>query len=444
MRHASNRFAVLIAAALSLGAARSAFAELYAITDLGSLGGAKGSGALALNGHGSSAGYSFVAGTNLVHAMINRYGVVQDLGTLGGTQSLAHAVNSSGDAVGWSYSASIAKPQPVLWRGGQIIDLGTFGGDSGDARDINDAGLVVGSAFNAAVEERAFWWQGGALHEIGTLGGTQSRAYSCNQQGQIVGWAMTEGDYEIHPFVVSPGGALLDLGTLGGPSSHAYDINERGHVCGWSMLEPNRAPSRGWFWEGGDLKNIGTLGGIYSSAYGLNNLDQIVGASTRADEVQVAFLVRGGIMADLNTLLPPASGWFLTRAWDIDDQGAIVGEGTLNGVPRAFLMTPLSTVSAPPSGPGTLRFAGATPNPMPSTGGVFAFSQPAPGPVRLELFDAGGRRLRTVAARDFGAGESRLAWDGRDESGRAQGPGVYWACLTVAGRTLTRAFVVVR
>ncbi len=443
MRLESIRHALLFACALALASGSFARAETYSITDLGTLGGANGSGALALNGRGTTAGYSFVQGTNFVHAMLNRYGAVEDLGTLGGTQSLARSVNAVGDAVGWAYPTGVATQRAVLWRNGVIVPLGTFGGNASDARDINNTGLVVGSAFDADRNERAFWWQGDALHDMGTLGGAQSRAYACNEWGDIVGWAAILDDIGLHAFLGKPNGELYDLGTLGGPTSHAYDINESVHLCGWSMLAPNSPPSRGWFWANGIMKSVGTLGGIYSSAFGLNNLDQVVGASTRADEVQVAFLWRNEQMTDLNTLLAAGSGWFLTRAWDIDDYGAIVGEGTHNGAPRAFLLTPSNTVSTPPAAPTAVRFSGATPNPM-QAGGAFVFALPAEAAVTLELYDTTGRRSRALAEGMFRAGETRVRWDGRDDNGRPLVPGAYWARLTVAGRAITRAFVVVR
>ena len=43
---------------------------------------------------------------------------------------------------------------------------------------------------------------------------------------------------------------------------------------------------------------------------------------------------------DLNTLIPLNSGWFLREARGINDQGMIVGNGTLNGVERGFLLAP--------------------------------------------------------------------------------------------------------
>ncbi len=420
-------------------------AELYNITDLGSLGGVRGSGAYSLSGTGVVAGYSFVAGSSFVHAMVNDHGAVLDLGTLGGTQSLARAVNSSGVVVGWAYPAGLAWQRAFLWQQGVMTELGTFGGNGSDASDINDGGTVVGSAYDALGRERAFWWRDGVLHELGTLGGSQSRALALNAWGDIVGMSAIAGDDEYHAFLTKPGSPLYDLGTLGGPASHAHDVNEQVHVCGWSMLRPNDPASRGFLWAEGVLRSLGTLGGIYSAAFGLNDQDQVVGASTRADEVQVAFLWSNDQMVDLNTLLPPGHGWRLVSASDIDENGAIVGEGVRpDGKSRAFLLTPAGTTGIPrPAAAPPLRFAGATPNPV-RGGARFAFELPSAGSASLVLYDLGGRSVRELASGWFSAGGQSVSWDGRGDDGLALAPGAYYARLVTARGALARRFVLVR
>ncbi|MCE9627362.1 MAG: T9SS type A sorting domain-containing protein [Candidatus Eisenbacteria bacterium] len=437
-----RRWLAAVASLAMLVAAPSRAQQSYHLTDLGSLGGVRGSGAYAHRG-GVSVGYSFVAGSSFVHAMLNDRGTVVDLGTLGGTQSLARAVNSHGQVVGWAYLPGLAWQRAFLWQGGVMTDLGTFGGNVSDALDLNDAGIVVGSSFDLLGRERAFWWEGGALHDLGTIGGSQSRASGINQWGDITGMAQIEGDDEFHAFLSKPGSPLYDLGTLGGPASHAHDINDLVQVCGWSMIEPNNPASRGFVWADGIMKSVGTLGGIYSAAFGLNNLGQVVGASTRADGTQAAFLWQGDQIVDLNTLLPPGSGWFLSSASDIDANGAIVGEG-LNpqGKSRAYLLTPAATTDVPHA-QARLAFAGAWPNPV-RAGTRFRFELPAAGQASLELFDLSGRRVRALATGAFGAGPQSVAWDGRDESGEWAGAGAYFAQLRTPAGTLTRRFVVVR
>ncbi|MBM4118128.1 hypothetical protein FJ251_10390 [bacterium] len=53
--------------------------------------------------------------------------------------------------------------------------------------------------------------------------------------------------------------------------------------------------------------------------------------------------------------------------------------------------------------------------------------------LRLEIFDAGGRRVRCLERSALPAGELSLVWDGRDETGRALPAGLYFTRLAADG-----------
>ena len=53
--------------------------------------------------------------------------------------------------------------------------------------------------------------------------------------------------------------------------------------------------------------------------------------------------VMAGLVTDLNTLIPPDSGWELQSAEDINNAGQIVGAGTIHGQHHAFLLTPAAS-----------------------------------------------------------------------------------------------------
>lgn len=118
-----------------------------------------------------------------------------DLGTLGGTTSIAQGVSSSGTIVGWSFTASGAQ-HAFSYSGGIMTDLGTLGGTSGSvASGINSAGTIVGSSYitgNSAVD--AFIDSGGVMTDLNTLldssgaGWTLIGAQAINDNGQIVGY----------------------------------------------------------------------------------------------------------------------------------------------------------------------------------------------------------------------------------------------------------------
>jgi hypothetical protein len=87
-----------------------------------------------------------------------------------------------------------------------------------------------------------------------------------------------------------------------------------------------------------------------------------------------------------------------------------------------------------------LAFDGAWPNP--SRGAVSLRLALAPGfeggPLRVTLVDPSGRRVRVLETNaPRGGGAWMLAWDGRDEAGRAVAPGVYGVRIAGAGAIVT-------
>jgi triacylglycerol esterase/lipase EstA (alpha/beta hydrolase family) len=80
--------------------------------------------------------------------------------------------------------------------------------------------------------------------------------------------------------------------------------------------------------------------------------------------------------------------------------------------------------------------------PNPSAGPArLTFTLAEAGPVRLGLYDLGGREVRALARGERGAGRHTVAWDGLDGRGGAAPPGVYFARLEAGGTTLTRRLV---
>ena len=92
---------------------------------------------------------------------------------------------------------------------------------------------------------------------------------------------------------------------------------------------------------------------------------------------------------------------------------------------------PLTDIIGPKAGRGLTIARG----PNPSAGAVTAsFSLAGAGPVRLEVYDLAGRRVRTLCAEVLGAGPHSVVWDGRDRGGRRAPSGVYLFALDAGGR----------
>ncbi len=108
-----------------------------------------------------------------------------------------------------------------------------------------------------------------------------------------------------------------------------------------------------------------------------------------------------------------------------------------NESPVATLV-PSGTTDIAGSLPATLAFTIAGDNPSRS-GAELRFALPRPGPVRITIFDALGRRVRTLADATYPAGRFTVHWDGA-----ASGDGIYFARLEALGRTLHRKLVIRR
>ena len=108
-------------------------------------------------------------------------------------------------------------------------------------------------------------------------------------------------------------------------------------------------------------------------------------------------------------------------------------------IARAILTT---SVPAGHAGDAALHFAVA---PNPFTGStLLRFSLAAAGPVRAELLDVTGRRVRSLVAGELVAGEHTLRWDGRDDRGHALPAGLYFARLETAGNGVVRRLALAR
>lgn len=234
----------------------------------------------------------------------NRTGDVTLLGDFGGNffgfNGVATSINDVGDAVGYSYLDSVSR-HAFLYRKGTMTDIGSFGGDSG-ALAINALDQVVGFATdpNTGVSH-AFKYINGAMTQIGP--DTESVARDINIWGQVVGSYLTSDQTAFRGFL-SSGATFADFGS--GPETDPFAINDLGQIVG-VFLKPF----------------VSTCNG-----------------EPCIDYKQHAFLAENRKFVDLNGLIPGASGWELTSAFDVNDLGQIAGYGLVKDKFRAFLLTP--------------------------------------------------------------------------------------------------------
>jgi len=93
---------------------------------------------------------------------------------------------------------------------------------------------------------------------------------------------------------------------------------------------------------------------------------------------------------------------------------------------------------------GRVYRASVTPNPINPVGDL-SFITAAPGPVRIQLFDLGGRLVRTLLdVASAPAGPHRLLIDGRSESGESLGSGIYFYRISTPDGSFTGRLVVLK
>ncbi len=105
-------------------------------------------------------------------------------------------------------------------------------------------------------------------------------------------------------------------------------------------------------------------------------------------------------------------------------------EGTLLSSPDASIPT---VYALSPPGPNPFRGRAA-----------MTFALPEAGKVRLAIYDASGRAVRTLANGTHGAAVHRVVWDARDDGGRLVGPGVYFARISAGAYEADRRLTVIR
>jgi probable HAF family extracellular repeat protein len=172
---------------------------------------------------------------------------MQELGTLGGSVSVALAINDHGDVAGYSDIASGAT-HAFFYRRGRMIDIGTLGGNWAQAMGISDSRHVVGcSTLEGDEQTRAFVYRRGTMTALPSLGGRSACAYGINMDGTIVGAASNAAE-ETHGFVFD-GTQTVDLNDQLSASDRAK----------WLIIGANAVNHRGMIAATGQNRLNGTV-----------------------------------------------------------------------------------------------------------------------------------------------------------------------------------------
>jgi probable HAF family extracellular repeat protein len=121
-----------------------------------------------------------------------------DLGTLGGTFSVANSINNRGQVVGFAGLPGDNVSHASLWQHGTVTDLGTLGGSSSNAVAINASGTVIGESTTTGDANDPFIYSKGTMTDLYTLlpaGVTNLTVAGINDRGQIVGYGNDSNGY---------------------------------------------------------------------------------------------------------------------------------------------------------------------------------------------------------------------------------------------------------
>jgi probable HAF family extracellular repeat protein len=358
----------------------------YTVRDLGTVGALPGQ-PFTVNDNRSVAGV-VMTGSGLLHAVVwSGEGIMNDLGS-DGLNSIAFGINDSGVTVGQAEIAATdpggedfcgtqalglpgtnATCAPFAAQNGIMSSLRTLGGANGRAYAVNSRGQIAGTAENTTLDPacpspqkyqfKPVLWQGEEAVELPTADGDRNGfAASINENGDVVGASGNCVAYNtqglsslqtVHALLWETG-RVIDLGNLGGNVGHiAKNINNNGEVVGSSDLAGDKARHAFRWTRNTGMQDLGTVPGDGGSAgLGINDQGVITGVSTAPDFSSFrAFVWSGGVMTDLNQLIPANSALYLLTACSINARGEIIGFAmNAGGQVHGYLAAPVGPEEA--------------------------------------------------------------------------------------------------
>jgi PKD repeat protein len=248
-------------------------------------------------------------------------------------------------------------------------DYGAFG--------INQAGEVAGYEvgtnpyrqsslpYNPAIFVGNKWkvFDIARLYPRGTRQGVYADRFilnSINDGGYAVGYKYRYGLAGSAAILIDTNGPVNDASDvvyLSTPAGgRAVDINDSNIIVGTTGSSSRTTPvinaqAYKLNYDTGNLAILPVLeGGLRSSANDINGYNQVVGSSESAAGNHAVIWDETGTIVDLNNMIMADTGWVLTSATAINDNGDITGSGTLNGEAHGFLLTSGAIPEPPPVG----------------------------------------------------------------------------------------------
>lgn len=230
------------------------------------------------------------------------------------------------------------------------------------------------------------------------------------------------------------GRAIYEQPCAGGPPGCMEYFYSRATGCGYDY------DSRGWTVE---------------PAYCVLAFDRMASAKLAITLQFLLSLESGGTFKDLYAYWPPPSD--PEYPWTIADtsvvnmsiifwaMATVLTDRVARGTPETLVLYDDTLTDAPPTAPGAPGALALSVGPNPARGPcTLRFTLPHADPARIDVCDAGGRRVRGFPAEWRAPGPHAVPWDGLDDAGRPAPSGVYWARVVTRDGARTARFALVR
>jgi probable HAF family extracellular repeat protein len=258
---------------------------------------------------------------------IYQNGIMTEIYFSGSTSySLDFAINDSDNFIGTGFFSNPS------FRGFFNYDfLSDLGQGDTWANDINNSNLVLGSAWDSQNTAYLVIYQDTSIIHTYEFDGSPE---AINDFGIVAGtdWPV---DYGI-PFIYDyHTGQFNYLDVIGTGDMEAWDINNSNQVVGYFETATSWV---GFLWNGTSYIELANK----SLAYAINDSGVVVGTFQPSTYPPSHAFIYDNVngFRDLNDLIPPNSGWVLTDAADINENGQIIGRGYFNSVSKSFILHP--------------------------------------------------------------------------------------------------------
>jgi len=383
------------------------------------------------------------------------------------------------------YSESRVEQLPIdpAWRthkaGGMVASVTDFGAigyhDYVSNRDHTDGVRLLnratgflfhGSVFvsdGVSVSDCAYGNSGHNRYDFFTLNGGEIRPVPGNPSAEIYGARYTDGAAPGMAGVIVdqtttsyPNGAeILYLDLRVTPLSHLSSTSYVGIYCDWDIGTANNNTVRynssrrlSYVMGPSGAAGIVALGNTpISGVAAIDNATVIYNGFTDSEKLQ---LMTDGVSGASLDVAADVSHLLAVRLDDISPETPRVAHfALLAAASEAQLLELVTTLKdeggqADPVGlPRQFTLVQAWPNPF-NSGTMVAVHLPERGDLHVRVYDLLGRRVTQLAAGVYGAGEHRLVWQGRDDSGRPVASGVYFIQGEFGGLQEVRRIVLMR